>query len=194
MLRSTIEPHRRIHAIHLVQAGDLILCPTHLGRVVAVDAKTGKIRWTHEYAPLDAKRFPTFAPEWVVVPPVVVGDKYIYAPADFPELLCLNVADGKKVWSVKKGDGLYPAVVGEQVLVVGEKTLRSLNLKDGSEQWKLDLPGLPCGRNAWRQVPAALRGPKTWRYDRPGRRRPARSRSPETGQESPSATWSCTGL
>jgi PQQ-like domain len=142
------DPHRRIHAIHLVQTGDLILCPTHLGRVVAVEAKTGKIKWTHEYAPLDAKRFPTFAPEWVVVPPVVVGDRYIYAPADFPELLCLNVADGKKVWSVKKGDGLYPAVVGEQVLVVGEKTLRSLSLKDGSKQWKLDLPGLPCGRGA----------------------------------------------
>src|SRR5262249_54837472 len=115
------DPRRRIHAIHLAKAGDLIVCPTHLGRVVAVEAKTGKVKWTHEYSPLDAKRFPTFAPEWVVVPPIVAGDKYIYAPADFPELLCLNVADGKKVWSAKKGDGLYPAVVGEQVLVIGEK-------------------------------------------------------------------------
>jgi outer membrane protein assembly factor BamB len=159
------DPHRRIHAIHLVQAGDLILCPTHLGRVVAVDSKTGKIRWTHEYAPLDAKRFPTFAPEWVVVPPVVVGDKYVYAPADFPELLCLNVADGKKVWSVKKGDGLYPAVVGEQVLVIGEKTLRSLDLKDGKEKWKLDLPGLPCGRGAvlGEHYLVPVSEPKTWR-------------------------------
>ncbi len=159
------DPHRRIHSIHLVQAGDLILCPTHLGRVVAVEAKSGKIKWTHEYAPLNAKRFPTFAPEWIVVPPVVVGDKYIYAPADFPELLCLNVADGKKVWSVKKGDGLYPAVVGEQVLVIGEKTLRSLNLKDGSERWKLDLPGLPCGRGAMLgdKYLVPVSEPKTWR-------------------------------
>jgi hypothetical protein len=161
------DPHRRIHAIHLTRAGDLILCPTHLGRVVAVEAKTGKVRWTHEYAPLDAKRFPTFAPEWVVVPPAVVGDRYVYAPADFPELLCLNVADGKKVWSVKKGDGLYPAVVGEgeQVLVVGEKAIRSLSLKDGSEQWKADLPGLPCGRGAVLGdaylVPVSE--PKTWK-------------------------------
>lgn len=159
------DSHRRTHAIHLVQSGDLILSPTHLGRVLAVDSKTGKIAWTHEYAPLDAKRFPTFAPEWVVVPPIVVGDKYIYAPADFPELLCLNVADGKKVWSIKKGDGLYPAVVGEEVLVVGEKTLRSLNLKDGSERWKLDLPGLPCGRGAMLGETYLLpvSEPKTWR-------------------------------
>jgi RNA polymerase sigma factor (sigma-70 family) len=157
--------YRRIHAIHLITAGDLVICPTHLGRVVAVEARTGKVRWTHEYAPLDAKRFPTFAPEWVVVPPVVAEDRYVYAPADFPELLCLNLADGKKVWSIKKGDGLYPAVVGDRVLIVGEKTIRSLSLKDGSEQWKSDLPGLPCGRGAvlgdTYLVP--ISEPKTWK-------------------------------
>jgi RNA polymerase sigma factor (sigma-70 family) len=159
------DPHRRIHAIHLAKAGDVIISPTHLGRVVAVEAKTGKVKWTHEYAPLDGKRFPTFAPEWFVVPPVVAGEKYIYAPADFPELLCLNVADGKKVWSIKKGDGLYPAVVGDQVLVIGEKTVRSLSLKDGSEQWKLDLPGLPCGRGAalGEAYLVPVSEPKTWR-------------------------------
>jgi len=159
------DPHRRIHAIHLVEAGELILCPTHLGRVVAVEAKTGKVRWRHEYAPIGAKRFESFAPEWVVVPPVVAGDKYIYAPADFPELLCINVTTGKKVWSVKKGDGLYPAVIGDRVLIVGEKSVRALGLKDGSEQWKLDLPGLPCGRGALLGdtylVPVSE--PKTWR-------------------------------
>ena len=45
------DPHRRIHAIHLVEANGLVICPTHLGRVIAVDAKTGKAKWTHEYAP-----------------------------------------------------------------------------------------------------------------------------------------------
>lgn len=159
------EPCRRVHAINLIESDGLILYPTHLGRVVAVESKTGKIQWTHEYAPLDAKRFPTFAPEWVVVPPVAVGDKYIYAPADFPELLCLNVADGKKIWSVKKDNGLYPAVAGDQVLVIGEKTLRSLDLKDGSEKWKLDLPGLPCGRGAilGDSYLVPVSEPKTWR-------------------------------
>jgi outer membrane protein assembly factor BamB len=96
---------------------------------------------------------------------VVVGDNYNYAPADFPELLCLNVADGKKVWSVKKGDGLYPAVVGEQVLVIGERMVRSLDLKDGKEKWKLDLPGLPCGRGAvlGEHYLVPVSEPKTWR-------------------------------
>jgi PQQ-like domain len=142
------DPRRRIHATHLVQSGRFVLCPTHLGYVVALNAKTGKIEWFFEYAPITAKRFQTFAPEWVVVPPVVAGDKYVYAPADFPELLCLDVGTGKKVWSVKKGDGLYPAVVGDRVFIVGEKTVRALSLKDGAEQWKLDLPGLTCGRGA----------------------------------------------
>jgi outer membrane protein assembly factor BamB len=161
----TRDPRRRIHAIHLVRSGSLVLCPTHLGYVVALNAKTGKMEWFFEYAPVTAKRFETFAPEWVVVPPVVVGDRYVYAPADFPELLCLDVANGKKVWSVKKGDGLYPAVAGDRVLVVGEKSVRALSLKDGTDQWKLDLPGLPCGRGAilgdTYLVPVSE--PKTWR-------------------------------
>jgi outer membrane protein assembly factor BamB len=140
-----------------------LICPTNSGFIVALNTATGAKSWTNRYIP--RKGFPTFAPEWVVVPPVVVGDKYIYAPADFPELLCLNVADCKKAWSVKKGDGLYPAVVGEQVLVIGEKTLRSLSLKDGSEQWKIDLPGLPCGRGAVLGDTYLLpvSEPKTWR-------------------------------
>ena len=100
--------------IHLVETDGLVIAPTQSGTGRRRRRQDRKDKWTHEYAPLDAKRFPTFAPEWVVVPPVVAGDKYVYAPADFPELLCLNVADGKKVWSVKKGDGLYPAVVGDR--------------------------------------------------------------------------------
>src|SRR4029078_4293153 len=56
------DPPRHILAIHLTAAGDLVLCPTHLGRVVAVEAKTGKVRWTHEDPPLDATTFATFAP------------------------------------------------------------------------------------------------------------------------------------
>jgi hypothetical protein len=66
---------------------------------------------------------------------------------------------------VKKGDGLYPAVVGDRVLVIGEKSVRCLSLQDGSEQWKADLPGLPCGRGAvlgdTYLVPVSE--PKTWK-------------------------------
>lgn len=142
------EPQRRMHTITLVSAHGLVICPTHLGYVVAADSAIGKQKWFFVYAPVTTPRFENFKPEWIVVPPAVVGDRYVYAPADFPELLCLNVADGKKMWSVKKGDGLYPAVVGEQVLVIEEKSIRSLRINDGSEQWKADLPGLPCGRGA----------------------------------------------
>ena len=39
-------------------------------------------------------------------------------------------------------------MVGDRVLVVGETAVRCLGLKDGSEQWKADLPGQTCGRGA----------------------------------------------
>ncbi|HVK13716.1 MAG TPA: PQQ-binding-like beta-propeller repeat protein [Gemmataceae bacterium] len=159
------DPYRRIHAIHLVESGGLVICPTHLGRVIAVDAKTGKAKWTHEYAPLQANRFSTFAPEWVVVPPVVADGKYVYAPADFPELLGLDPATGNKLWGTQKGDGLYPAVVGDTVLVVGEKIVRGLSLKDGAGMWRVDLPGLPCGRGVMlgSDYLVPVSEPKTWK-------------------------------
>ena len=96
---------------------------------------------------------------------MVADGKYVYAPADFPELLCLNAATGDKVWATKKGDGLYPAVVGDKVLVVGEKAVRALNLKDGAEAWKLDLSGLPCGRGAvlGSDYLVPVSEPKTWK-------------------------------
>jgi outer membrane protein assembly factor BamB len=164
-LAVTRDVHCRTHATWIVRAGPNIIVPTPWF-VTAMDAETGERKWVQPYLQRPPRNgLETVVPAWVVVPPVVVGDKYLYSPADFPELLCLNVADGKKVWSAKKGDGLYPAVVGERVLVIGEKTVRSLALKDGSEQWKADLPGLPCGRGAvlgdTYLVPVSE--PKTWK-------------------------------
>lgn len=156
---------RRIHSLHLTESSDLIITPTHLGRVIAVESKTGKTKWAHEYAPLTAKRFPHFAPEWIVVPPAISDGKYVYAPADFPTLLCLNVADGAKVWSVNKEDGLYPVVVKDKVLVIGEKVIRTLSMKDGAELQRSDLPGLPCGRGAFlgNDYLLPVSEPKTWK-------------------------------
>jgi len=156
---------RRLHAVPLIKSGGLIICPTNLGRIAAVAAETGKVAWTYDYSAPRFRALPSSLSDWVVVRPVVAQDRYIYAPVGFSELLCLNVADGKKVWSAKKGDGLYPAVVGEQVLVIGEKSVRSLNLKDGSELWKLDLPGLPCGRGTLlgETYLVPISEPKTWR-------------------------------
>ncbi len=49
--------------------------------------------------------------------------------------------------------------------MVGEKTVRALNPKDGAELWKLDLPGLPCGRGAvlGRDYLVPVSEPKTWK-------------------------------
>ncbi len=137
---------RRIHAIQPVLVNGLVVCPTNVGRVVAVDQKSGKVAWTHEYAPVGAKRFETFAPEWTVGPPIVSDGRVVYGPADFPELLCLSLTNGKKAWSLKKRDGLYPAVMDDRVLVVGEKSIRGHALANGAELWTLDLPGISCGR------------------------------------------------
>ena len=48
--------------------------------------------------------------------------------------------------------------------MVGEKTVRALSLKDGSEHGRLDLPGLPCGRGAvlGETYLVPVSEPKTW--------------------------------
>jgi outer membrane protein assembly factor BamB len=135
---------RRIHAATPAAAGKLIICPTHLGRLVAVDRQTNEITWSRAYP--KTERAESFLPSWRATPPLVANDRIAYAPPDSDLLICVNAGDGTSHWEVKRGDGLFPAgIQGGNVIVIGEGSCRAYRLKDGSEAWKLQLPGLPAG-------------------------------------------------
>jgi len=115
-------------------------------RVHCLDAKTGKILWTHEYA-IEAKvSYPT-GPR---ATPTVAGG-HVYSVGMAGRLCCLDAATGKPVWEKELtkeyemkevplwGFCSHPLVVGDKLyLVAGGKgsVCVCLDAKTGKEVWR----------------------------------------------------------
>lgn len=122
-----------------------------LERVHCLDAETGKILWTHSYR----TRYTISYPAGPRATPTVDGDR-VYSLGAEGDLLCLNVADGKVIWSKQfKSDfgtrmpiwGMAgaPLVDGEQLIVLvggaDDALLVSFDKQTGKELWRsLDDP------------------------------------------------------
>ena len=136
--------------------GRLIICPTGGGAVIALDLETRKLVWAHSYIdpnvvaatglPQQRRFFMPSIPReveagtsqdyWCESLPILVGGRVIFTPRDSESLLCLDLNTGKPLWSRSRGDGKYVAgVIRDKVVIVGERTLRALNLADGETGW-----------------------------------------------------------
>ncbi len=135
---------RRTRAAQPLAAGDLLLCPSNAGALVAVDVSKQKVAWKYPYR--------AAAPEadmvegWKSAPPFVADGKVVFTAPDDNTLHCVHLKTGEMVWKVERGEDLYLAgVFGERVLLVGPKGCRALNLADGKQAWRGDV-GIPSGR------------------------------------------------
>lgn len=135
-------PLRRAQALHIAMAGDLLLCPTHAGVLVAVDRAKMAVEWTYRYR--EENVAPPALPHWQGACPVVFKDRVLLTAADGTEVLCIDLK-GKKQWTAANEKDLYLAAVHDDiVLLVGRANTRALKLEDGKEKWKIEL-GLPAG-------------------------------------------------
>ncbi len=115
-------------------------------RIRALDAKTGKTLWQHEYDCPYSTAFPyAIGPRCT---PTVDGDR-VYALGAEGNLTCLSAKDGRMIWSkdFKKdykldvpvwGCSAHPLVHGDQLIcMVGGDgtTVVSFDKKSGSENW-----------------------------------------------------------
>ena len=168
---------RRMHPVHLAYADGVLICPTNVGAVVAVDPLSHNLLWAHLYrdrkeAPPDGS-VPTFVSDiyesqWRGCAPIIRGDRVVFTAPDGDSIRCLNLRDGSLVWSVLRSDeDLYVAGVfedphpntppaagggeggGAKVLVVGKNSCRALGLAKGAEVWGHPVvTGPPAGLGA----------------------------------------------
>ncbi|QDU36585.1 outer membrane biogenesis protein BamB [Maioricimonas rarisocia] len=147
----------------------MIICPTTVGWLVAIDRQTRRLRWAHRYTPRNAnnrRRMRGFATQslqslntrWSPTAPLVSGHHVLFAPPELPDefgnlrpqLICFDLRTGEKAWHLEKEDLLYPAGVFEdQVLIVGQRQVQSASLSQrGRMKWTTELPGRlrPSGR------------------------------------------------
>jgi hypothetical protein len=147
-------------------ADGLLVCPTGVGAVVAMDLTTRSLRWGYKYATIQPNtstpssrlqsaqsgNAPPDLGRWAESPVVIVSGRALFTPPLASELHCVNLADGKKLWSVPRDDGLYLAGVhGGNAVVVGSRKIRAFPLSSiGAIKpaWEIELPGgsVPAGR------------------------------------------------
>ena len=160
----TQEGLRRIGGISPRVAEGLIICPTVSGLVVAFDPELQRLAWTSNYRttmtarpiPRGMFRGPTAVnmhhvdsmDRWRHDASFVTAGQIIMSPLDSQELLCVDLVSGDKAWSQPRGQGLFVcAAYGDQAIVVDDSAVRSLNLKDGSQNWTVQLnQRIPTGR------------------------------------------------
>ncbi len=136
-------------------ANGILICPTQLGVVVAVDETTGTLLWVHYYGdPLPKNRFGrmpyrqhnVYGHSGYPDVPLISSDRVVTMPRQSKFIHCLGLADGNRRWRIPRDDGEYVATIdGKTVLIVGRYNCRGLSLEDGSQLWSARL-GMSVGR------------------------------------------------
>jgi outer membrane protein assembly factor BamB len=120
--------------------GDLVIFADYAGKVRAVSASNGSLRWTY-----DAK---------LAVPGdiVIANDRVLVGSRSY-DLIALDAASGKELWKSYRWFSWIesPPVVRDGVLYTGSSdatNVYAINLADGSLRWKAPVPGYSWQRIA----------------------------------------------
>lgn len=124
----------------------LIVCPTTVGWLLAVDRTRRSLLWAHRYwqRAEEGGHDPggQFLPHrnlqesWAVGAPVIAGHHVLFAPPDADHLVCLNLLTGEPVWSRPREAGLYFTVAApDKVLVVSTDKVEALETTSDNVLW-----------------------------------------------------------
>ena len=126
----------------------IIVCPTTVGWLVAIDRMRQSVLWAHRYTShsgvnnTERETGSQLVPQrelnavWSPSAPVITENFVVYTPQEEPLLICLSAVDGRRIWEQPKERGLYLAGVFEKlVLIVGETGVTAYQLADGQSAW-----------------------------------------------------------
>ena len=145
-----------------VASGDgILVCPTTVGWLTAVDRVTHSLLWGYRPAPQgprnnlnqvgdnEATHMVPNTPlggTWGPAPPIIAEGRVVYTPMDAPVLVCLDEFTGKELWSKPRGSSLYLAGVFDKlVVVVGRDAITAFHLEKGDQAWMAKITA-PSGR------------------------------------------------
>lgn len=146
---------RRTQACFLAYQDGILVCPTNLYRVVAVDPLTRTVLWHFVHAESDGRQAQQFAPMQFIQPPANVSatdapiidrGRVMVTAAQGNMLYCVDLQSGRSLWRIsREGTHHVAGVFGERVLLVGNDQVRSVRWENGTTEWKQKTP-LPSGR------------------------------------------------
>ncbi len=148
-----LERHER--ACLPARADGIVVCPTNTGLLVAVDQARTNLLWAafvddlpdpKRPQPRGSVRTPPLGYASFASHLMISGGRVVYLSPHSSQLHCLDLATGRFLWSVARGDAEFVGTMSNgRVLMVGRQTCRSLSAEDGHELWSVNT-GPPVGR------------------------------------------------
>ncbi len=162
------ETQRRTGGISPSFSEGVLICPTGVGAVVAVDLTTRSLLWGYQYPETDdepyinrgwgmSRRATPPEPEemWADCCAVISNGRLVITPAESDQMHCLNLSDGSLQWQIEREDdtdrfAYLACVSNDKAIVVGREHVSAIDMVSGKvvENWPLKLPeaSVPCGR------------------------------------------------
>ncbi len=162
---------RRQFAAQVAIADGVVICPTTVGWLAAVDRASRQLLWVHRYSTPQAgnnqrrvfgqamTQAMSWGQRWLPSAPVIVGDAVVYTPQEmFDEqnattsnVVCFGLHNGTRRWTKPKPTQNWLALNGVadgKVLLLGQTSISALNLTNGEPAWTETIPngdGVPSG-------------------------------------------------
>ncbi|MDR0336906.1 MAG: PQQ-binding-like beta-propeller repeat protein [Planctomycetaceae bacterium] len=164
-----MDPLRKYYGLIPSASNGLILCPTGIGFVVALDVATMTPVWCFSYLATEKENGNTrnqFRPMrnqfggmvhgqndefrrlfaftgWQVPTLMIDNNRILVAPPDDPALYCLDLLTGKLLWQkkeLKHEHALYVACIrNETAYIVTPRSMLALNMETGEPVWEFSL-------------------------------------------------------
>ena len=159
---------RRLAGAVPSESDGILVCPTGLNALVAVDLTTRSLRWGFQFSNPSLMQWhaPDFRRDrfwrsydmaWRDTTLTIANGAILYAPVDSKDLYCIDLKTGRSRWgdkrrgakSAPRGNAMYVAGVKDNTILLAEPSeLRAIDLKTGTGLWKIpfDRYGAISGR------------------------------------------------
>lgn len=145
------EPVRQQWHAQVAEANGILVCPTTVGWLVAVNRQNHELLWAFRYSPPGTtdprasqnERVPQAGLDqrWGHSRPVIIDGRVIFTPPEEPRLVCLDLMTGELLW--RKGKGAYRYIAGTadgSLIVVGPRAVDGIDPATGVVRWSCRIP------------------------------------------------------
>jgi outer membrane protein assembly factor BamB len=148
---------RRSQSCEIVIHHGILLCPTNLYRLVAIDPVSRRRLWDYSLAREgNVPVYYTMGMQAVIVPsslavdpPVVDGNVVMATEAVGQRIHGFDLVTGEPRWQVKRdGDAYLAGSRPGRLIAIGPSRVRALSTASGQEIWTRSIPQ-PSGRGTW---------------------------------------------
>lgn len=159
-----VDAGRRLSGATPSYDGGVLVCPTSVGAVVAVDVTTRELRWGFQYlkrpegnqqqffgfAPFNVSPLKPVGSRWADATITIADGRVLVTAVESDQLYCLDLRTGQPAWPAQeREDRLYVACVHEgRAVFAGSNRVSAIRLADGQPAWpaSLVLNEPPSGR------------------------------------------------